>query len=106
EPEVDDLETVAMLVAEMLSGSGATDGGHEGVGATVPRLFAGTSLMGGIATGPVVLLRPTGPVIKLLADDPDAEQIRLNQAVDRMQRGLDDLFAGVPHDGRPADIKT
>ena len=30
DPEVDDLETVAMLLAEMLSGSGATDGSPEG----------------------------------------------------------------------------
>ena len=36
DPEVDDLETVAMLLAEMLSGSGVADGSHEGVGATVP----------------------------------------------------------------------
>ena len=39
--EVDELETVAMLLAEMLPASGATDGGAEGVAATVPRIFAG-----------------------------------------------------------------
>src|SRR5271165_5422286 len=104
EPEVDDLETVAMLLAEMLSGSGATDGSPEGLGATVPRLFAGTSLMSGIAVGTVVLLRATRPIVTLLADDPRAEQLRLDQAVDRMQRGLDDLFADVPHNGRAADV--
>ena len=48
-----------MLLAEMLSGSGVADGSHEGVGATVPRQFAGTPLMGGIAVGPIVLLRAT-----------------------------------------------
>src|SRR5580692_9314525 len=106
EPEVDDLETVAMLLAEMLSGSGATDGSPEGLGATVPRLFAGTMLMGGIAVGPVVLLRSARPVVTLLADDPVAEQARLDQAVDRMQRGLDDLFADVPNNGRAADVNA
>ena len=106
EPEVDDLETVAMLLAEMLSGSGATDGSPEGLGATVPRLFAGTPLMGGIAVGPVVLLRSVRRVIQLLADDPEAEQVRLGQAVDRMQRGLDDLFADVPSNGRAADVNA
>src|SRR5580692_8455842 len=69
EAEVDDLETVAMLVAEMLSGSGATDGSPEGLAATVPRLFTGASLMAGIAVGPVVLLRSARPVVTLLADD-------------------------------------
>ena len=104
--EVDDVETVAMLLAEMLSGSGATDGSPEGLGATVPRLFAGTPLMGGIAAGPIVLLRSARPAVMLLADDPDAEQNRLDQAVDRMQRGLDDLFADVPHNGRAADVNA
>jgi phosphotransferase system enzyme I (PtsP) len=106
EPEVDDLETVAMLLAEMLSGSGATDGSPEGLGATVPRLFAGTMLMGGIAVGPIVLLRSARPVVTLLADDPEAEQVRLGKAVDRMQRGLDDLFAGVAKNGRGADVNA
>ena len=106
EAEVDDLETVAMLVAEMLSGSGAIDGSPEGLAATVPRLFAGTPLMAGIAVGPIVLLRSTGPVVRLLAEDPRAEQVRLEQAVDRMQRGLDDLFAEVPSSGRAADVSA
>jgi phosphotransferase system enzyme I (PtsP) len=106
EPEVDDLETVAMLLAEMLSGSGATDGSPEGLGATVPRLFAGTMLMGGIAVGPVVLLRSARPVVTLLADDPQTELGRLDKAVDRMQRGLDDLFAGVAKEGRGADASA
>jgi phosphotransferase system enzyme I (PtsP) len=104
EPEVDDLETVAMLLAEMLPNSGATDGSPEGLAATVPRLFSGTPLMGGIAVGPIVLLRSARPVVRLLADNPQAEQARLDQAVDRMQRGLDDLFAEVPNNGRVADV--
>jgi phosphotransferase system, enzyme I, PtsP len=106
DPEVDDLETVAMLLAEMLSGSGAADGSHEGVGATVPRQFAGTPLMGGIAVGQIVLLRPPRRVFTVLADDPEVEQHRLEQAMDRMQRGLDDLFAEVPHNGRAADVSA
>jgi phosphotransferase system enzyme I (PtsP) len=102
--EVDDLETVAMLLVDMLPESGATDGSPEGLGGTVPRLFSGTVLMNGLAVGPVVLLRPMRKQIKLLADDPRAEQFRLDQAVDRMQRGLDDLFAEVPSSGRAADV--
>lgn len=104
EDEVDDLETVAMLLAEMLPVSGATDGSPEGVGATLRRSFAGTVLMAGLAVGPVVLLRSPQSAIRLLADDPEAEQGRLDEAVDRMQRGLDDLFADVPHNGRAADV--
>ncbi|MGH7210431.1 MAG: GAF domain-containing protein, partial [Acetobacteraceae bacterium] len=39
EDEVELLQTVAMLLAELLVASGATDGAEEGVGATVPRQF-------------------------------------------------------------------
>ncbi len=106
EQEVDDLETVAMLLAEMLPASGAAEGRTEGLGATVPRVFAGTALMAGIAIGPVVLhgTRRTG--IKLLADDPEAELKRLHEAAERMQRGLDALIAGVPTGGRSADASA
>lgn len=102
--EIEDLETVAMLLAEMLPASGATDGSPEGLGATVPRLFTGTPLMGGIAVGCVVLRNAIRPVARFLADDPEAEQRRLDQAVSNMQRELDDLFADVPQAGRPADV--
>src|SRR6185437_4307341 len=53
--EVEELETVAMLLAEVLAASGASDGSEEGVGATVPRVFSGATLVAGIAIGPVVL---------------------------------------------------
>jgi phosphotransferase system enzyme I (PtsP) len=104
EPEIDDLETVAMLLAEMLPASGAIDGRHEGIGSTVPRLFSGTPLNPGLAVGPVVLLHAVRPIARILSDDPAAEQARLDQAVINMQRGLDDLFADVPQSGRQADV--
>jgi phosphotransferase system enzyme I (PtsP) len=102
--EVDELETVAMLLAELLPASGATDGGDEGIAATVPRLFAVTPLTNGIAIGPVVLHGPPRVPLKLIAEDPAAELARLNAAVERMQRGLDELIAsGVPDGGSRED---
>jgi phosphotransferase system enzyme I (PtsP) len=62
--------------------------------------------MGGIAVGPIVLLRPARRVFPVLADDPAVEQQRLEQAINRMQRGLDDLFAEVSHNGRAADVSA
>jgi phosphotransferase system enzyme I (PtsP) len=96
--EVDELETVAMLLAEMLPAAGPRVTAGQGLTGTVPRVFSGTTLMTGIAIGPVVLhgSRLTG--IKLLAEDPDRELDRLNDASERMQRGIDDLLAGVPTD--------
>ncbi len=96
EDEVEELETVAMLLAEVLAASGASDGSEEGVGATVPRVFAGTTLVSGIAIGPVVLHGNRRRLLRLLADDPEAELARLHDAARRMQQGLDELIAGVP----------
>jgi phosphotransferase system enzyme I (PtsP) len=96
EEEVDELETVAMLLAEVLTSVGAADAAEEGVAATVPRVFPGASLVPGIAIGPVVLHGARGRPTRLLADDPDAELARLHEASLRMQRGLDELFSGVP----------
>jgi phosphotransferase system, enzyme I, PtsP len=97
--EVEELETVAMLLAEVLAGGGAEAGPPEGVGGTVPRLFSGLSLAPGIVLGPVVLpgsLRLTG---RLLAEDPAAELARLEAASERMQRRLEELFNGRIPDG-------
>ncbi|HET8996413.1 MAG TPA: phosphoenolpyruvate--protein phosphotransferase [Acetobacteraceae bacterium] len=99
EEEVDEMETVAMLVAELLPASGATDGAPEGLAATVPRVFAGSSLTAGIAIGPVVLHGMPRVQVPLLAEDPMAELTRLHGASERMQRGLDELIKGNALDG-------
>ena len=91
--EVDVLETVSMLLAEMLAAGGPADRSTEGFVVTVPRTFAGTTLGSGIVIGPVVVRGGRPPVLRLLADDPAAEQRRLQVAAERMQRGLDELIA-------------
>ncbi len=93
EEEVDVLETVTMLLAEMLAAGGPADRSTEGFVVTVPRTFAGTTLGSGIVIGPVVVRGGRPPVLRLLADDPAAEQRRLQAAAERMQRGLDELIA-------------
>ncbi|HTC11904.1 MAG TPA: putative PEP-binding protein [Acetobacteraceae bacterium] len=100
EDEIDVLETVTMLLAELLAASGATRGAEEGVAATVPRVFSGAGLSGGIILGPIVVHGGQPTVRRLLADDPAAEQERLSAAAARMQRGLDELIeAGLPGGG-------
>jgi len=96
EDEVEELETVALLLAEVLAAGGAADGAEDGVGATVPRLFAGATLAPGIAIGPVVLHGNPPRPLRLLADDTAAELARLHDAARRMRQGLDELIAGVP----------
>jgi phosphotransferase system enzyme I (PtsP) len=97
--EVEELQTVAMLLAELLAGGGAEPVSREGMGGAASRLFTGLSLAPGIVLGPLVLpggFRLTGP---LLADDPDAEVTRLHAAAARMQNRLEELFDGRIPDG-------
>jgi phosphotransferase system enzyme I (PtsP) len=91
--EVEVLETVAMLLAEVLPTLGASDGPGEGVFGTVPRNFSGKSLVGGLAIGPVILRGMRGSAHRLLAGDQAAEQARLDAAAARMQREVDALIA-------------
>jgi phosphotransferase system, enzyme I, PtsP len=98
--EVEELETVAMLLAELLAAAGAADGSEEGVAGTVPRVFSGVSLAGGIAIGAVVLHGARAASGRLLADDPVAEMDRLQAAAERLQRALDELLdLHFPHVG-------
>lgn len=103
EEEVDELETVSMLLAEMLS-SDTGDGPREGLAGTVPRVFAGTTLMTGIAIGPVVLHGTPKTGLKLLADSVPDELARVRAASEQMQRGLEELIAGVS--GRTPDASA
>ena len=92
---MDELETVAMLLAEMLAAAGAADGAEEGVGATVPRLFAGDDADARHRDRPGRAARRRARAARrLLADDPDAELARLRRRrPTAMQRGLDELIA-------------
>jgi len=90
--EVDLLETVAMLLGEVLAAAGATDGAQQGLGATMPRRFQATPFAPGIAIGPVVLHGAGAPLRRVLADDPIEEAQRLDLAIASMRQTLDDLI--------------
>ena len=97
--EVEELETVAMLLAEKLATTGAADSAEEGFSAAVSRRFGGSAIVPGIAIGPVVRHGATAAPRRLLADDPAQEQARLAAAVETMQRGLDELISARMPDG-------
>jgi phosphotransferase system enzyme I (PtsP) len=103
--EVEVLETVAMLLAEVLAASGAADGPEIDFGATVPRRFTGTGLVHGTALGPVVRHGAAHAPRRLLADDPVQELARFALAVERMQRSIDELISARLPDGEaPREI--
>ncbi len=90
--ECEVLETVAMLLAELLSSAGASDGAEQGLIATMSRQFSATPIAPGIAIGPVVLHGMGAPLRRLLADDPAAEVKRLAAAARSMRQSLEDLI--------------
>ncbi len=90
ETEVEALETVAMVLAEGLAMS--LDSAVRRVTGASSLAFAATPLAGGIAVGPVVIRGMPLMPKRLLADDVEAEQNRLREATQAMQRGVDALI--------------
>jgi phosphotransferase system enzyme I (PtsP) len=91
--EVEEVETVAMVLAEALAATVIADPSDEGVSAEAPRLFGATPLMGGIAIGPVYLLGHSALPVRMLTEDVPGELERLREAGALMRRELDALIA-------------
>lgn len=94
--EVETLETVAMVLAELVA-SGELISREElapvdGL-ALLPRRLEGVRLNGGIGIGVAVLHEPRVTIRQLVAEDPDAELERLRTALTRMHSTLDEMFA-------------
>ena len=96
EEEVETLQTVAMVVAELVAGQQLAASGEfagDSTGGVLPSRIEGMSLNAGLAQGIAVLHRPQLTVREMVAEDPAAEQARLWQAVDAMHSSLDALLA-------------
>ena len=96
EEDVEILQTVAMVVAELVAGQQLAASGEiagDGAGGVLPSRIEGVSLNAGLAQGIAVLHRPQLTVREMVAEDPAAEKARLWQAVDAMHSSLDALLA-------------
>jgi len=99
EEEVETLQTIAMVLAELVAGANLDSAGpQDGHAATaMPTRLEGVRLNEGIAIGRVVLHRSRTAVRSLVADDPKAERERLRAAVGTMHDALDAMLARVDH---------
>ena len=90
--EVETLQTVAMVVAEMV-GSGdlvSLDELREADGiALLPLRLTGLKLHGGPATGEAVVHRDRPSIVNVVAEDPELELERLKAALSSMYDALD-----------------
>ncbi|MDE0702088.1 MAG: phosphoenolpyruvate--protein phosphotransferase [Rhodospirillaceae bacterium] len=94
--EVETLQTVAMVVAEMV-GSGdlvSRDELREADGiALLPLRLTGLKLHGGPATGEAVIHRDRPRIVNVVAEDPELEEERLNAALASMYDALDVMLS-------------
>ncbi len=92
--EVETLETVAMVIAELVATGELVDPteAHEAEIAMQSRRLDGTRLNGGLAIGNAVLHQPRITIRQMVAEDPKAEAERLRAAVETMHATLDHML--------------
>lgn len=94
--EIYALEVVAMVLAEMAElGTFVGEGAALTARHTQPVLLRGTSGQEGSAEGHVWLHEPRVVVTNPIADDPESELVRLQDAVNDLRVSVDQLLTGV-----------
>ncbi len=99
EDEVEALQTVAMVLAEMVASGAFGDlSGLADVEArpSRPELLQGRAFSDGIAIGTAVLHEPHAPLGRVIADDPTREEDRLNAALAHVRGALREMLDGDP----------
>jgi len=97
EDEVEDLQIIAMVLAEMVAAGELIDQTQlkdVEIAPQRPERIKGQKLADGLALGVAVLHEAPVAVHKLLSDDPVAEELRLNKAVAELQAQIDEMLDG------------
>lgn len=98
EEETETLETVAMVLAELIVGSELSSPNEftaaDGI-ALKPLRLEGARLNGGLAMGKAVIHERRTKISQVVAEDPAVELERFDEAVQRMHRALDEMMEEV-----------
>jgi phosphotransferase system enzyme I (PtsP) len=92
EVEIEALQTVAMVLSEVISNAGLVDdeeAARLGPEQTGPQRLAGLSLVKGLASGTAVFHQPRITIEHVMADDIEAERQRVYLAFDKMREQID-----------------
>ncbi|QIK96676.1 phosphoenolpyruvate--protein phosphotransferase [Sphingomonas sp. HDW15A] len=89
--EIEALQTVAMVLSEMIVNARLADGGRRGRGETGAQRIAGLKLVTGMAKGVAVFHQPRVVVEHTVADDIEAERARVYSAFRRMREQIDHM---------------
>ena len=96
EEEVEALQTVAMVLAELVAQGSLFDVSEldePELSAARPRVFRGEGLSEGVAVGQVVLHEPRVKIERMIADNPEEELSRLEDAIGALREAVDDMLA-------------
>ena len=97
EDEVEDLQIIAMVLAEMVAAGGVLDATQlkdVELAPQRPERIKGQRLADGLALGMAVLHEAPVAAGKLLSDDPAAEEARLQVAITALQAQMDEMLDG------------
>ena len=96
EEEVEALQTVAMVLAEVVAHGGLfniSELDEPELSSDRPRLFRGEGLSDGVAVGHVVLHEPRVKVERMIADNPLEELVRLEEAIGSLRDAVDEMLS-------------
>ncbi len=95
EEEIETLETIAMVLAEVLAGEATGDNGLPDFGtrATGPAQFRGRVLCPGLGMGIAALHDPVVPAARFFALDPEVEEGRLLAGLATLRRAAESMVA-------------
>ena len=94
EDEIEVLQTIAMIVAELAASGDLVNPleiAQSHGGGMLPARIVGVRLNAGLAIGPAVLHEPRVVIRQVVAEDVDAELVRLRGAVAAMREAIDEL---------------
>lgn len=108
EEEVEALETIAMVLAELAAASDLIAFDDDGQDAALqqPHYIEGTALSGGLALGHAVLHEPRVHVTRLIAENVEVESERLEKAVYELRSSIDKMLttSDLSHAGEHREV--